>query len=219
MKERWETLHKSPRFRPQYPSEITVRFLFANFPQDFENRRNLKILDIGCGGGRHVKLLAEQGFDAYGIDFSAEGIKHTNEVLSRFNLEAHLEVGGVDNLPYADNFFDGAIAFAVFYYADAEGMRKDLDELHRVLKRGGRALVVTRTTDDYRFGKGKQTEPNTFILDISETNEQGMTMHFLNKEMVYDYCSRFAEIRLGRYDLSLTNLESRGSNWIITLEK
>ena len=60
IKEKWGELHKQPRFRPQYPSESVVKFLFTEFPNDLEERKNLKILDIGCGGGRHVKLFAEQ---------------------------------------------------------------------------------------------------------------------------------------------------------------
>ena len=40
-KSRWEELHKLPKFRPQYPSESVVRFLFANFPHDIDVRKNL----------------------------------------------------------------------------------------------------------------------------------------------------------------------------------
>ena len=75
MKKKWEKLNKLPRFRPRYPNEDVVRFLFNWFHNDLKKRKNLKILDIECGGGRHTKLFAKQGFNVYGCDFSAEGIK------------------------------------------------------------------------------------------------------------------------------------------------
>ena len=86
MKGKWNDMHKLRRFRPQYPSESIVRFLFANFPADERRRKNPKILDVGCGGGRHVKLFAEQGFNVSGVDFSEEAITQTKKMLKRFNL-------------------------------------------------------------------------------------------------------------------------------------
>ncbi|MHB1155810.1 MAG: methyltransferase domain-containing protein [Phycisphaerales bacterium] len=38
-----------------------------------------KILDVGCGTGRHVKALCDAGFDAYGADISPPcSMKHAN---------------------------------------------------------------------------------------------------------------------------------------------
>ncbi len=219
IKEKWEDMHKLPRFRPQYPSGCVVRFLFTNFLTNKEKRKNTKILDLGFGGGRHAKLFAEQGFDVYGVDFSEEGIMQTKKMLKKLGLNAQLKAGDMRNLPYDDDFFDGIISFAVFYYIDSEGMKKSIDELYRVLKKNGKALIVTRTTDDYRFGKGKQIEKNTFKLDITETNETDMLMHFLSKEDVYEYYKKFNKINLERNDFTDNNLKLLNSDWIIAVEK
>lgn len=216
---KWDDLHKLPRFRPQYPNESVVRFLFTCFPTDRRKRKKLKVLDIGCGGGRHVKLFAEQGFDVSGIDFSQEGISQTEEMLKRFKLNARLKVGDMTNLPYDDCSFDAAVSFGVFLYSDSKGMKRAISELHRVLKGSGKAFIHIRTTDDYRFGKGKEIASNTFILDIEETNEHGMTMHFLTKKDVYDYFSKFKKINLERNDFTSNNLNLLNSDWLITVEK
>jgi ubiquinone/menaquinone biosynthesis C-methylase UbiE len=219
MKQMWDDLYKLPRFRPQYPNESVVRFLFTNFPADRRKRKNLKILDVGCGGGRHVKLFAEQGFDVSGVDFSKEAITQAKKMLKRFNLSAELQQGDMTNLPYEDNLFDGIISFGVFYYIDSAGMKKAIGELHRVLKKNGRALIQTRTADDYRFGKGRETGKNTFVLEIKETNERGMPIHFLTKEDVYEYYSKFSKINIERNELTMNNLTLLNSDWIITVEK
>lgn len=219
VKEKWNGLYRLERFGLQYPSEIVVRFLFANFPADKRKRKNLKILDIGCGGGRHVKLFAEQGFDISGVDFSEEAITQTKKMLKRFNLSAELQQGDMTNLPYEDNLFDGIVSFGVFYYTDSAGMKKAISELYRVLKKNGRALIQTRTTNDYRFGKGREIEKSTFVLEIEETNERGMKMHFLTKEDVYDYYSKFSKLVLERDDISFHNLSLLNSDWDIIVEK
>jgi ubiquinone/menaquinone biosynthesis C-methylase UbiE len=219
IKIKWNDMHKLARFRPQYPNESVVRFLFTNFPTDLEQKRQLKILDIGCGGGRHVKLFAEHGFDTYGTDLSGEGIRQTRIMLSKHNLTAELTQCEMTQLLYDDSFFDAAISFGVFYYSDSKGMKNAINELHRVLKKGGKAFINLRSTDDYRFGKGKKIAKNTFLLDVGETNEKGMMMHFLSKDDVYEYYSRFSKINIERNEFTINNLAQLNSDWLITVEK
>ena len=58
-------------------------------------------------------------------------------------------------------------------------MKKSISDLHRIMKVNGKAFINLRTINDYRFGKGEEIERNTFVLDIQETNEYNMKMHFL----------------------------------------
>lgn len=51
-KEQWIALHQNKRYRPKYPSETVVQFVFRNFIRDGKT----KVLDLGCGAGRHVFL-------------------------------------------------------------------------------------------------------------------------------------------------------------------
>ena len=57
----WTQAHKKSRFRIKYPSESVVRFINSSF---YKDRSKKKILDIGCGAGRHVKFLSENKFSA-----------------------------------------------------------------------------------------------------------------------------------------------------------
>jgi cyclopropane fatty-acyl-phospholipid synthase-like methyltransferase len=186
---------------------------------DREQRKDVMILDVGCGGGRHIKLFAEQGFRVYGIDFSEEGIEHTRQILGELGLNAELNVGDMRALPYDDDYFDGLVSFGAFYYLDTKGMKQAINESYRVLKKQGKAIIVTRTTDDYRFGKGKRIEKNTYILETDETNEHGMMMHFLSKDDVYEYYSRFSKINIERNEFTINNLAQLNSDWAITVEK
>jgi ubiquinone/menaquinone biosynthesis C-methylase UbiE len=216
---KWNMLHEMPRFRPLYPNEFVVRFLFGQFPSALEQRRDIKILDIGSGAGRHVKLFAEQGFDVSAVDFSEVGIKETENMLRSFKLTAKLLHGDMKKLPCESNTYDGAISCGVFYYSDKSGMKKAIDELYRVLKKGGRAIITTKTKEDYRYGKGTEVETNTYIIDIKETNEQGMILHFIDKNDVDEYFSKYEKINIEKYTYTYSNMELLNSEFIISVIK
>ena len=219
MKEKWEKLHTLPRFRPRYPNIDVVRFLFNGFCNDREKRKNLKILDIGCGGGRHLKLFAEQAFDVYGCDFSAEGIEQTKKMLNENSLTAKLKLGNMSRIPYKDNFFAGAVSFGVYYYSTKDEMKKSISELYRVLKKDGKALILIKTKDDFRKKLGKKIEKNTVIMETDFTNEKDMILHFLTKNEIIKYYSMFKKINIEKIEYTINNMKYKNSDWLITVEK
>jgi len=184
MKGKWNILNKKERFQPKYPSEHVVRFIFTQFPRNLKERSNLKILDLACGAGRHTVFLAREEFLTYATDFSDGGLKVTEKRLKDEKLQVILKKANLDKQPFPDNFFDGIISFGVFYYNNLDGYQRAISELYRILKKDGVALIFTRTTDDYRYGKGDKIDKNTFLLDIEDTNEKGMVMHFLSKNLI-----------------------------------
>jgi methylase of polypeptide subunit release factors len=71
----WENLHKESRFRPKYPYELVVQYVFRNFKRD----NKTKILDLGFSAGRHVYFMSKKNSDIYGIDISLDGVKYTKK--------------------------------------------------------------------------------------------------------------------------------------------
>ena len=216
--DQWNTLHSYERFRPKYPSEHLVRFIFTQFPRDLKSRNGLKILDIGCGAGRHTVFLAQEGFQTYACDISEKGIKCLKEELRVKNLSATVVKSDMEKILYPDNFFDGVVSYGVFYYNDSKGYENAISEMQRVLKKGGKAFVFSRTIDDYRYGKGTKIEKNTFVLDIADTNEKDMTMHFLDRDEINAKFSEFENVIVEKTETTFANLEKKDSDWIIIVE-
>lgn len=91
------------------------------------------ILDLGCGDRQLSKRIADSGANVLGVDASAEMIAAARE---RW-IEA--EQASAESLPFGDRVFD-----AVFSNAALHWMRNQdamLDEVHRVLKPGGRFVA------------------------------------------------------------------------------
>ena len=94
--------------------------------------QSLKILDVGCGTGANLEMLANFG-EAEGVDVSDDAL----EFCSAKGLKAHK--GLAEKLPFADESFDVATALDVVEHLDDDiaGLR----EMHRILKKGGKTLI------------------------------------------------------------------------------
>ncbi len=125
----------------KYREETDLPPVHVDIPRIVEifKKRNFKrVLDLGCGSGRHTIFLAQQGFEVYGIDISEEGIRKTSSHLKKHGLKAHLKVGDIYlRLPYSDNFFDAIVCIHTLHHNDIEGIERLIMELKRILKQKG----------------------------------------------------------------------------------
>jgi SAM-dependent methyltransferase len=87
-----------------------------------------RVLDIGCGVGVFLALVAEHGAEPHGIDASETLIALARERLP----EADLRVGDMESLPYEDDTFDLLTGFTSFFFAN--DMVGALREAGRVAK-------------------------------------------------------------------------------------
>jgi len=111
----------------------------------FKKQGVKKILDLGCGSGRHLIYLAKNNFDVYGIDIAKSGIKIAKNWLKDKNLKAQLKIGDIyQKLPYPDNFFDAIISIQTLHHARVEKIRKLMKEIERILKPKGLIFVTVR---------------------------------------------------------------------------
>jgi SAM-dependent methyltransferase len=98
----------------------------------FKKKGVKRVLDLGCGSGRHLVYLARHGFEVYGIDISETGIKLSKEWLKEENLKANLKIGDIyKKLPYSNNFFDAIISVQVLHHNRIEKIRKAIKEIER----------------------------------------------------------------------------------------
>ncbi len=102
-----------------------------------------RVLDVGAGSGGAALLLAGRSMDVTAIDGSAGMIDRIREraAAEGVHIEAQVMDGQALTLPGAS--FDAALSvFGVILFPDAA---KGMAEIHRVLKPGGRAAIVTWT--------------------------------------------------------------------------
>lgn len=114
--------------------------------------RDGAILDIGCGGGKAVKALADAASlgKVYGIDYSHDMVRLSSRVNKSLIKGDRVEIthGSVSSLPFENGFFDVITAFeTTFFWPDFE---EGLKEVNRVLKQSGTLLIVN---ENYKNGR------------------------------------------------------------------
>ena len=63
--------------------------------------QSVKVLDLGCGAGRHVWLAADIGYQAYGVDVSEDAIASAESTLRQRAVSGTLQVFDGDQLPFS----------------------------------------------------------------------------------------------------------------------
>lgn len=212
----WDDLHRQERFRLRYPSEHVVRFLAGmNLAKPSTDRYWGSALDIGCGAGRHLELLREAGWFAYGTDSSFEAVCRAREV----GAAGGVEQAEMTKLPHIGDHFDVALAYGVFYYGTWDEMQAAVDEMHRVLRPHGHGFVCVRTTDDWRARRGAKVGTLTYQLELPRDPEDGMVMNFLPQSRIEAVYARFAEIEWEKCEWTTHGCTRKNSDWLITVTK
>jgi SAM-dependent methyltransferase len=120
---------------------------------------NYVILDVGCGGGKTVSRLAQRAAlgKVFGIDYSADMVEYSRKVNKKLIAENRVEIieGSVEKTGFPDNFFDLVTAIETYYFWPS--LPDALREIKRVLKSGGRLLMVNEMVKDgvYEIKKAK----------------------------------------------------------------
>jgi tRNA (uracil-5-)-methyltransferase TRM9 len=103
--------------------------------------RKGKLLNVGCAHGPDF-LPFKDGFELYGVDFSAEMLKFAEKYAKKFGFAVKLALADVRKLPYPDESFDWAISVATYHHLGGGEHQAALKELKRVLKPGGEAFIT-----------------------------------------------------------------------------
>jgi SAM-dependent methyltransferase len=119
---------------------------------NFAAARGLRVLEIGCGLGTDGAQFARAGADYTGIDLTEASIELARKRFELAGLRGEFRVADAEQLDFADNAFDLVYSHGVLHHTPDTA--RAVREIHRVLKPGGRAIVMLyhRGSYNYRIG-------------------------------------------------------------------
>ncbi len=139
-------------FSPDFFREIDRRFFsdasrylpFSQQPFDrlipFVLLPELDVLEIGVGNGSHAQLIAARAKSYTGIDLTEYATRNTQRRFEVFGLEGSIRRMDAEQMEFADASFDFIWTWGVIHHS--ANTKQILSEMHRVLRPGGKAIVM-----------------------------------------------------------------------------
>jgi SAM-dependent methyltransferase len=151
--------------------EQELRQMIANMAQ---LRSGETVLDVGCGTGTLALEARERvGITGrvYGIDPSRQMIAYARRKAAGRSLSVNFQIGVVEHLAFPDRSFDVVLCTWMIQHLPTDDKRQGLAEMARVLKPGGRLLLVDSHLDNLPLNKEEFSQMETgnipFGKDIS----------------------------------------------------
>ncbi len=173
----WEEEHLSPKVLKQMDSDKPSSGVLKFWKWLEVNKIGKEIngIEMGCGKGRNVIWLAEQGVGMTGFDFSKEAIKeakkraHNEKIRNKIKFIVH---DAIKTWPFRSNSFDiGIDCFATTDMETIKGRKFAVSELIRVIRSGGLILAYVLSIDDEYYKemikKSPADEKKAFLNPIS----------------------------------------------------
>jgi ubiquinone/menaquinone biosynthesis C-methylase UbiE len=176
-----------------------VEFLDIQLP-------NIKVLEVGCGNGKN--MLYRNDLRIYGIDISEEQVSICKA------KKLNVQKSDMTSLPFNDAEFDAIICIATYHHLQTESERKQaLNEMYRVLKSGGKALISVWAMEQDSNTKRKFTQSDEMVSWKYNNSIYYRYYHIYKKdeleEEIRSLCPEF-KIESVFYDLG---------NWFTTISK
>jgi len=209
----WGRHYKKDKSNLEFPDENLVRMLKGNLKQK-HFKTDITAVDLGCGSGRHLKLVQDFGIkNIIGTDSSLSALK-----LSRKIINTPLIQSCNKNLPLKNKSSNLTIAWGSLHYSPKDDLPIMLKEIYRILRPGGLLFATLRSERDTYLKRGKHLANDTWITDLKDI--KGTTVSFFSEKEVKSYFQAFKKFQYGLIERSLMgNIDKILSHWIILAEK
>ena len=116
---------------------------------DFAAARGKRVLEIGCGLGTDGAQFAKAGAIYTGVDLTEAAVELARKRFELFDLPGTFLTADAENLDFADESFDLVYSHGVLHHTP--DTPRAVREVHRVLRPGGRAVVMLYHRDSYNY--------------------------------------------------------------------
>ncbi len=154
--------------------------------QEINFNRDLKILDIGCGTGRHAVELAKRGYTVTGVDLAESQLARAREKAEMENVRVNFQRADARNLAFSDEF-DLVIMICEggFSLMETDEMNYAiLKNAYTALKKGGKLILTClnalfplfHSVKEFMEKNDQKSRSNTFdLMTLRDTSTVEIT--------------------------------------------
>lgn len=149
--------------------------------------KDATILDVGCGPGQFSKYLRDEGHNITGIDISSRMLDIARKKVSGV-LFKNMDM---EDMTFNNETFDGLLAAYSLIHIPSKDTLKVLKEFKRVLRPGGKGMVVVqegKADQIVELKEGEKVFVNFFTIErlVSLITSAGLNVEFYEKKKTAD---------------------------------
>lgn len=172
-------------------------------------------LDLGCGTGRAFAPLVEAGYRVVGVDPTSQAVAASQARAAEAGLPAWPVLASAARLPSADGTIAFLLALGTLYHLSASELVAALDEVRRVLKPDGKAVLHFLDIDDWR----RSLAPQVPADQAPVPGYRAVVTGFASREAVRRWIAA-ADLELVSLDLrTIRSTAGEQRNWIATCRR
>ncbi|MGB1219408.1 MAG: class I SAM-dependent methyltransferase [Flavobacteriales bacterium] len=204
MTEFWESAYKSNSKMWGEQSTDNVKHVL----QLFQSRHIKNVLIPGFGYGRNAKVFYDNGINVSGIELSKTAIERAR---LHFGNEVIIHHGSVESMPFDKTCYEAIYCYSLIHLLDKTARIKLIEDCYAQLALNGLMIFVALSSNDKRFGQGKEVNQNTF------QSPNGLNLFFYDEETVKEEFEDYNIIQLKEIDEPEAHPNER--HWMIVCEK
>ncbi len=218
----WEDYHRDLEKNDSvlmWPDEFVIRF----YKVDLRKIGAKRILEIGCGAGRHVYFFRLMGLDVAGTDVAFSAIDFTRRRLEKDGLVqgVELRVADATQIAYPDNSFDGVLAWRFLHVLSPNDARKCIKEIFRLVRPGGKVLLGTRSPRSTNYeliqaGKGADSD---FDYQSGQLSDRAVRDTYFSRQELTNLFAEFQDVEIEHMEWTRNNETFREAYWAVTATK
>lgn len=135
-------------FRTRLDAQARERYRLEPYLEAFAQFNDVQgedVLEVGVGmGADHVRLASAEPRSIAGVDLTPRAVQWTSDRMAAYGLSADLQVADAERLPFDDDSFSFVYSWGVLHHSP--DTQAAVNEVHRVLRRGGRTRVMVYHT-------------------------------------------------------------------------
>jgi tellurite methyltransferase len=178
-----------------------------------------RVLDLGCGLGRHAIAFALAQFSVTATDASPAAIRHVDEWSQGLQLQIETHICDVLSSVLPCEAFDVVLSYNVIYHGSRGQFARAIQQVRRLLKREGIFFFTCPSRQDGKYGVGKEVAPHTYRCTKSVT--PGDIHYFADESDLADLLVGFRTVACWKCEGYWDNRGERQfySNWHVRAEK
>ncbi|MBW1990578.1 MAG: class I SAM-dependent methyltransferase [Deltaproteobacteria bacterium] len=188
----WGEIFADPDMQDLAPNPEVTALL-----PEFHNRGLERVLDAGCGAGRHLGPLVREGFRVVGVDREASVWPAVRSKTGNCPRPPHLVQADLAHLPFRPGCFDLIVSINVINHGDTRAFQAYCREFRRVLRAGGHLFIIVSPREFGELVRRPDTvelEPGT-LVHIA-TPDGTLVHHFPTPEELAEQFPAYRRLRL-----------------------